>query len=381
MWVGDANLDVEPTLVPAEEGWDVTLRQAPAGALAYLRQEYNGEAVETFVRLSTVITTSRGKAQQEAKGEFRRLLGFDWKNSLQPPLSRRPVLGVSQGYRWVTTRRAEPAEEGIFDSVLLVMRLEPKDSRYRQLDLATTLRLTDVLRRAVLQVALEELKLENVPEVLSGHRADGRPAEVPHVAYLPMAFLGHPRADGHLLGVAVALPHERHWPGAREERAIVLAALARVRELTLGPLGVWSLIPELRKAPPSGLLPGPWTGYPGGQRLWASVTPVVFETHPKERDRRLYEQAVTAMVREACTRVGLPKPSGVRLTSISAHAGAPSGPEFPRLRRKDGSERRHAHVILEFPRPVIGPVLVGAGRYRGYGACRPLAHPDRHSGQ
>lgn len=38
-------------------------------------------------------------------------------------------------------------------------------------------------------------------------------------------------------------------------------------------------------------------------------------------------------------------------------------------------ERRHAHAILVFDRPVRGPILLGAGRYRGYGLCRPLSGP------
>jgi CRISPR-associated protein Csb2 len=78
------------------------------------------------------------------------------------------------------------------------------------------------------------------------------------------------------------------------------------------------------------------------------------------------------MVRHACTRIGLPEPTGVRMAAISAHLGAPPAREFPRLKRKDGGERRHTHVIVEFEEPVVGPVLLGAGRYRGYGLCRPL---------
>jgi len=57
---------------------------------------------------------------------------------------------------------------------------------------------------------------------------------------------------------------------------------------------------------------------------------------------------------------------------VSAHLGAPASHQFPRLARKDGSECRHTHAILIFDRPVVGPVLLGAGRYRGYGLCRPL---------
>jgi len=30
------------------------------------------------------------------------------------------------------------------------------------------------------------------------------------------------------------------------------------------------------------------------------------------------------------------------------------------------------HAILVFDEPARGPVLIGAGRYRGYGMCRPL---------
>lgn len=50
----------------------------------------------------------------------------------------------------------------------------------------------------------------------------------------------------------------------------------------------------------------------------------------------------------------------------------PPAPSFPRLPRKDGSLCRHAHAILVFAERVVGPLLLGAGRYRGYGLCRPV---------
>lgn len=50
------------------------------------------------------------------------------------------------------------------------------------------------------------------------------------------------------------------------------------------------------------------------------------------------------------------------------HPGTPS-----RLSsKKDGGERRHARAILVLEEPVHPPVLIGAGRYRGCGACRPM---------
>ena len=78
------------------------------------------------------------------------------------------------------------------------------------------------------------------------------------------------------------------------------------------------------------------------------------------------------MIGECCTRIGLPAPREVVVIGVSAHLGAPPAHEFPRLRRKDGSQRRHSHAILIFDEPVCGPMLLGAGRYRGYGVCRPI---------
>jgi CRISPR-associated protein Csb2 len=34
------------------------------------------------------------------------------------------------------------------------------------------------------------------------------------------------------------------------------------------------------------------------------------------------------------------------------------------------------HADLIFPSAVSGPILIGAGRYRGFGLCRPASLPD-----
>lgn len=54
-------------------------------------------------------------------------------------------------------------------------------------------------------------------------------------------------------------------------------------------------------------------------------------------------------------------------------AGGPGDEARPPLVRKpDGARRWRVHVALRFPPPVAGPLLLGAGRYQGYGICRPL---------
>jgi CRISPR-associated protein Csb2 len=63
----------------------------------------------------------------------------------------------------------------------------------------------------------------------------------------------------------------------------------------------------------------------------------------------------------------------VIVTPVPMFLGAPHAREMPRIVRKsDGGKNRQTHAILTFDRDVQGPVLIGAGRYRGYGLCRPL---------
>lgn len=86
----------------------------------------------------------------------------------------------------------------------------------------------------------------------------------------------------------------------------------------------------------------------------------------------VWRQERRARLLELSAALGLPQPREVIVTPVSAHLGTPPAHAFPRLRRKDGSERRHTHAILIFDEPVCGPILLCAGRYRGYGLCRPM---------
>lgn len=372
MWYAEQPAADGTVLLPTDHAPEVSLRIVAQGTLDYLRRQYNREAVDAFAQLSQRIAGSRGMARQQVKAEFERVFGHPWKTSIPPPRVQRPVLSLWQGYRRQGSNLMPIPSQTVFDPRLIVLRLEPGRSSFARLDLVTTLAVTDVLRRAIQHVADRDLRLAPIPEVLTGHTADGGPSERPHLAWLPLAFVGRPHAGGHLMGLAAALPREEHWPDHHVERRRVLTALARVGELTLGRLGVWAVIPELRQAPPYNLAPETWTAAPSGSRIWASVTPVAFDEHPKGRDRASYHEAVAAMVARACRRIGLPEPSAVRGEAVSAHLGVPGALEFPRLRRKDGSQRRHTHVFLEFEHPVVGPVVLGAGRYRGYGLFRPL---------
>lgn len=245
---------------------------------------------------------------------------------------------------------------------LIVLRMEPLEAPYRHLHAAATLAVTGKLRDALMSVIGNP-----VPELVSGHRADGTPSSGPHLAFLALPWVGHEHADGLIRGVAVAIPRATD----RESRRLVYRALGRIRELKLGTLGKWSLEPAAGDELPYTLQSFPWAGGRDGATRWASVTPVAFDRHSKARDDEALQE-VAGIVRESCRYAGLPEPLGVRLSPISAHLGASPAWEFPRLRRKDGSERRQLHVELAFAEPVQGPLLLGAGRFRGYGLLRPL---------
>lgn len=62
------------------------------------------------------------------------------------------------------------------------------------------------------------------------------------------------------------------------------------------------------------------------------------------------------MIRGACIRIGLPAPREVIVTRISTHVGVSPLSESRRLKRNDGSDRRHSHAILVFGEPVREPV-------------------------
>ena len=143
-------------------------------------------------------------------------------------------------------------------------------------------------------------------------------------------------------------------------------SLRRVR-LYDGASFEWLLEMEDRASPPVALRSETWTQ---PARRWATVTPIVFDRHPKGRNKETQAERTVA---EACERIGLPRPVNVVLSQVSLHISVPHSRAFPAMRRKSGDGRlQHSHAVLAFAEPVGGPVILGAGRYRGYGMCRPV---------
>ncbi|MDQ3562618.1 MAG: type I-U CRISPR-associated protein Csb2 [Pseudomonadota bacterium] len=278
----------------------------------------------------------------------------------------RPDPGRYEGYDVPAGKLEKEVRGSMFDPRLAVLTLTGK-----RLSLLATLRITEALRGAMMAGISQP-----VPEWLSGHAPDGKPSDNPHVAFVPLPFVGREHADGRLMGVALALPRAiaaeefagvlEHW--LRDEHG-----LPRRHRLFDGRWFECVVELEIRESPPVNLRPETWTSRAAA---WASVTPVVLDRHFDGKDK--WEQAAEG-VKDACERIDLPRPDKVLLHPVSMLEGVPRSNQFPSLvRKKNGGRMHHAHAVILFGEEVEGPVLVGAGRFRGYGLCRPLLQGIEH---
>lgn len=239
------------------------------------------------------------------------------------------------------------------------------------------------LARAVRRVLLA-FAAEPVPGVLSGHAPDGRPTTIPHLAIVPLSFVGHARATGTILGVALVLPRAvgemdrtavyravAAWEDAArmedEDTPAVQVNLGASGQLTFERVEWGTSLATLR--PPT------WCG---PAAVWSSVTPVALDRNPgdlRSRDPGELASAIAqaeATIRAACTRIGLPEPSRVEILPAASWAGGAKARHYPPYPGLDGRVQRVlTHARIAFDAAVRGPVLLGAGRFVGLGLFRP----------
>ena len=250
----------------------------------------------------------------------------------------------------------------------------------RKLPLRRALDLTVAVRGALLSHA-------DAPrsEILSGHEpsSDGRPTPPTrrdHLALVPLAFVGHPHADGLIRGVGLVLPRSADL----DERAVVVDALRKwmssdgedVALVQLGRSGVRRLILRDQLSAPATLQPETWCR-PSGH--WVSATPIVLDRFPGELWRgspgrvAAAERSAVETIKRSCEFAGLPRPRRVEIELSPPLVAVPSVGAFPTYESPGRKVRRPAvHARLWFDVPVAGPVLIGAGRFFGYGLCRPM---------
>ncbi|MDQ3776995.1 MAG: type I-U CRISPR-associated protein Csb2 [Pseudomonadota bacterium] len=352
MWL--AETPPAPNLAPRAGVAKHRLRVFGPGRLAYLEARCNREAVIVHGDLEARIRAAKGRENTMLKKELKERFPHG------RPVSLRPEPGLWQGYDVPGPVGETKPHGSVFDPRLLVLALSGK-----RLPLQATLKLTEALRGALLSACPEP-----IPEWVSGHTHHGQPSSKPHAALLPLPFVGAEHADGRLMGLAVALPRDLD----PTEAARVLEPWLRDKHGQPCRIclfdGQWlecGAELDTREAPPFNLRSDTWTR---ASRRWATVTPVVLDRHFDGADK--WERGAE-VVKDSCERVGLPRPVEVLLHPVSLCEGVPKSNEFPWIsRKKDGGRMHHTHAAIVFEEAIQGPVIVGAGRFRGYGLCRPM---------
>ncbi|MBL8234487.1 MAG: type I-U CRISPR-associated protein Cas5/Cas6 [Bryobacterales bacterium] len=241
------------------------------------------------------------------------------------------------------------------------------------------------MRRALVEIQGNE----NLPAVLSGHDAKGERSTHPHVAFVPLPWVGHDFADGSVQGISLILP--RTILAADRERLLRLIARWEVERaeasddysLELGTPADFGPSIEVRlrrvEMPHKATLNAYRWCKPA--RYFVTATPIALDHHPgnlrSNIERTAHRAATEAQlsIADACERIGLPRPASVSISLAPLLRGAQHVRQFSPWPPHAGRTRRaRVHAEIEFPGKVRGPVLLGAGRYFGLGLCLPV--PD-----
>ncbi|HOU55009.1 MAG TPA: type I-U CRISPR-associated protein Csb2 [Myxococcota bacterium] len=274
--------------------------------------------------------------------------------------------------RWIAYGSVQSPDlpRGEFDGRMFVFRR----TGGAQSTISRTLAWTDALRGVFLKAADGN---RDWMQLVSGHSPDGGRLNAPHVAFVPLANTGHSNATGLLMGFGLLLPATL---SPDQQNAFLYDVLPRAFQdadpptirLVAGALGEMFLERESQPVPAFNLRSTTWTRQ--GPR-WATVTPIVLDRQPPRRHED-QDQWAMDQIADACRRQGLPEPLDIAVSGFSSVPGVPPARAFPPLpRRSDGGRRWHLHATIRFPRKIAGPLLLGAGRYRGYGLLRPWEVP------
>ncbi len=368
----------DPTFVPDPAGGDLPLRVPRTGLLDALDAQFErDQGMEPRTMPSGV---ARYRSGGPAAPKARPLLGGDW---IVLGLPRRDVDGAAQ----------------------------PRLRLTRTLDVARAVR-----------GALLAHGPQPAPSFLTGHRGPGEPHPQPdpdadpgtgdggglrstassqaHLAVVPLPDVASVHSGGILQAVALVLPASCR----DEDRQMVVEAVRSWgndgRVLRLGSVSGDGLVIAVDEP----VVDPVWGGsgrsarssratarrsfWCRPSRSWISTTPVALDRFPGDlaaRDTPTAERARAAAeagIARSCVLAGLPEPSSVTVSSQGLLAAVP-GTTTGRGDRSDrfpgfvagtsGQRRMTVHARIEFPDAIEGPVLIGAGRFLGYGLFLPVA--------
>ncbi len=305
--------------------------------------------------------------------------------------SERVLPALMTRYRQPGGRTGEVARQhGIGDWIVLPL---PAGAR---LPIGRTQDVTRAVRGALMAHASQP-----VASVISGHPtnpADTTPLDGPHMALLALPNVSHRHADGLIHAVALCLPSGisgddrdsilealQNWSrDSGGEGYDLLLSGGRQRRFGVATLNAADTAEYwLRsRAPRTVVSRAFWSRV---SQSWSSVTPVALDRHPRigrHADYDAVSAAVAPVVVDMCQRVGLPSPIEISVSpepiwaavpAVGTGPGSPGGPRFPQFRTGGRSDSRRftTNLSIRFAEPVGGPVVIGAGRFFGYGLMLP----------
>lgn len=325
--------EVSPTLVPSNEG-EVVLRVVGAGQLDRLIAEHqHHQGVQS--RVLPARPQSYASVQQNG--------------------SRAPrVESVFSAHDWVIFERVGGSR--------------PVSSR------------TADLARALRDTLFSVHHGEGLPPTLSGRTANG-PAQQPHLAFVPLPFVGHEHSDGALMGCALVLPREI----PKSDRELLLRLVAKWEVDNANENG--DLILSSDSLPPvqirrvdlsakTSLDPARWSR---PAKRFITATPIALDRYPgnlrSNGDRAAYKAAVKAQqsISESCHHVLGVRPVSVEISLAPLVPGAQHLRSFSPWGQGPGRPSKVlVYADICFEESVKGPLIVGAGRYFGLGLCLPV---------
>ncbi len=355
-------------------------RVSSVGTLESLERNFNFSQINEYAEMESKVAASKGVAKKKLKAG----LVERFPNGLPP--SQRPSGSMTATYKKTGSKKLQAAQS-VFDSDIMVLAFHEAPT----IHLESTLQLAGAFRKRIHDAYPDRTS----PEWLGGHQPNGKPSKDPHLAIVPLAFTGTKHADGHLMGLGLVFP--RHI-SSRQRSVELRAIFERIENDEANenePVGDWCvklnlhnfrrltekdprlqihLVREQRLSPPRTLQPQSWTR---SCTVWETVTPIVLDRFPKsdrQKNRQAWTDEVAATISQSCENIGLPAPVAVHIHHNAFVRGVPNsrpkGGGFPPMQIRNGS-RYQIHARIEFDNFVEGPVLLGAGRFVGYGFCRP----------
>ena len=244
---------------------------------------------------------------------------------------------------WATYRAPSARERVDRGAVVAWLRLDHGVSGRRVSEV------TALFKAAVLD---RHQRMHGAPAaILHGHGFAGPGYDL--ARYLALPDVGYRHSRGRIHGLALWLPAE----SKQDERHKAREAALAIDELVGARIKV-RVEPHAGEGRPFAAHPRRWRG---PSRAWVTALPAI---HERRGVPDLGEGA------RWCRHAGLPEPVAFQSSRTPVIHGAVD--LAPREVNRPGRPALpYSHVAFLFAEPIAGPVVVGAGRQRGFGLCVP----------